>query len=404
LKAAAKDPGDRYNTPLALAAALEQALNGGTGTISRTVAEKTRTTPADNTVIEPLPHSWDTVQEKDSAGFAPVKEAGVAPARKKIPLWIGAAVLLVACVACVGGLGVMALLQDRGGDDNNNNSVALGTPTPALNDANENSNTNESLETPIIPSLPTMSADNVTPVNMPTLEIPTPAVSGPSGLPTQAVPPEFLGMQVVQSSILGPGNRDQFEFANIFEGGISGAVQPAGDLDLVVEIIDGSGASLLTVDQLAAGGAEVFTFTPPTQAGNYFVVVSEFSGQSGRYSIVLDGTPAIFFVIDPEDSIAGRVEGDNTASFFIQGFSGQTLTVRVTPDNDLDAYIRLFRDQDIVTAVETGVLPDPLAQVDGYVAGGVETLTHTFSLDGIFIIDVAGFEGDAGTFTMTISQ
>jgi hypothetical protein len=157
------------------------------------------------------------------------------------------------------------------------------------------------------------------------------------------------------------------------------------------------------VDQFA-GGTEVFTFTPPTLAGDYFVVVTEFNGESGNYTIILDGTPAIFFVVDAGDSIAGRVEGDNTASFFIQGFAGQTLTVQAAPDSTLDAVVRLFRDADIVTAVETGVLPDPLALSDQYVEGGAETLTYTFSQNGVFIIDVLGFEGDSGTFTMTISQ
>jgi len=134
------------------------------------------------------------------------------------------------------------------------------------------------------------------------------------------------------------------------------------------------------------------------------VVVTEFSGESGNYTIVLDGTPAIFFVVDSQDSIAGRVEGDNTASFFVEGFAGQTLTVQAVPDNNLDAVIRLFRDTDLVTAVDTGILPPPLAQADEFIEGGAETLTYTFAQDGLFIIDVGGFAGDSGTFTMTISQ
>jgi hypothetical protein len=316
-------------------------------------------------------------------------------------MWLIPVALLAVCIVCGGGFGLMALLQNGNTNDNNNNSVALSTPTPSENNVNANGNNNEGQDPSIISSLPTTELGNTTPVVVPTLEIPTPAVSG---APTQAVPPEFLGMQVIQSSFLTANSQDQYEFANIFEGGISGAVRPVGDLDLVVEIIDGNGDNFLTVDQFAEGGAEVFTFTPPTLAGDYFVVVREFNGQPGNYTIILDGTPAIFFVVDAGDSIAGRVEGDNTASFFIEGFAGRTLTIEVTPDNDLDAVVRLFRDTDIVTAIDTGILPDPLSQADGFVAGGAETLSYTFAQNGVFIIDVLGFEGDSGTFTMTISQ
>jgi hypothetical protein len=80
------------------------------------------------------------------------------------------------------------------------------------------------------------------------------------------------------------------------------------------------------------------------------------------------------------------------------------LTVEVTPDSNFDVVVQLFRDTDIVTAIDTGVLPDPLVLTDGFVEGGRETLTYTFSQTGVFIIDVVGFDGDAGTFTMTISQ
>lgn len=406
LKATAKEPDGRYNSPLALALALEQALGGIQSTVSGFLPDLAESEESDRTVLEPVPDSWKTVPEP-AAGAAQGRtvrdvEGGTGTGRK-FPVWVVAAVVLAVCVVCGGGLGLMTIMQNRNNNNNNNNSVVQETPTRTVIENNENSN-NSGEEPVIISSLPTTELGSGTPVVVPTLEIPTPAVSGATGSSRQAVPPSFLGMQVVQSSFLGTGGQDQHEFANIFEGGISGAVQPVGNLDLVVEIIDGNGTSFLTVDQVAEGGTEVFTFTPPTQAGDYFVVVTEFNGTSGEYTIVLDGTPAIFFVVEAGNSIAGRVEGDNTASFFVQGFAGQTLTVQVSPDNELDAMIRLFRDTDIVTAIDTGVLPDPLAQIDGFVEGGTETLSYTFAQDGVFIIDVLGFEGDEGTFTMTISQ
>jgi hypothetical protein len=186
---------------------------------------------------------------------------------------------------------------------------------------------------------------------------------------------------------------------------MSGAVQPIGSaLDLVVEIIDGEGNSFLSVDEVAGGGTEVFNFTPPTQAGSYCVVVSDFNSQSGDYVIALAGTPAIFFVVDSGKSVAGRVDDTNTSSFFIQGIAGRTVTIQVTPDSSLDAIIKMFQDTDILTALDTGVIPDPLAQADEFFPGGAETLTFTFPRDGAFIIDVGGFPGAIGTFTMTISE
>ena len=404
MKATAKEADGRFNTPLALAAALEEALSGVAETTPGRLPATKLPGQSDQTVIETAAPSWKTVPETPSIApvSSPAKEVSSTTGGRKLPMWLGAAVLLVLCVVCGSALALAAVLSN--GDDNNNNSVVQETSTPSEDNTNENSNNNETRNPSVISSLPTAELGNATPVDVPTLEIPTPAVPGSSGPPTQAAPPDFLGMQVIQSSFLGTGGRNQYEFANVFEGGISGAVQPEGNLDLVVEIIDGNGANFLTVDQFAGGGAEVFTFTPPTLVGNYFVVVTEFSGESGNYTIVLDGTPAIFFVVDSQDSIAGRVEGDNTASFFVEGFAGQTLTVQAVPDNNLDAVIRLFRDTDLVTAVDTGILPPPLAQADEFIEGGAETLTYTFAQDGLFIIDVGGFAGDSGTFTMTISQ
>jgi serine/threonine protein kinase len=409
VKATAKKPEDRFSSPLTLALALEQALIEIEQTIADPRPESATVIDSDQTVLEPVSGSLNTVPEPITGAHPvesfPPKTADTESGRK-FPVWLVPAVLVALCIVCGGGLGLMALLQN-GRNNNNNNNVLLETATSEIeiSNANDNNNNSSQGENPlVISSLPTTELGNSTPVVVPTLEIPTPSVPNPSGPPPQAAPPDFLGMQVVQSSFLSASSQDQYEFANIFEGGISGAVQPAGDLDLVIEIIDGNGDTFLTVDQFAEGGAEVFTFTPPTLAGDYFVVVREFNGQSGDYTITLDGTPAIFFVVDAGDSIAGRVEGDNTASFFIQGFAGRTLTVEVTPDSNFDVVVQLFRDTDIVTAIDTGVLPDPLVLTDGFVEGGRETLTYTFSQTGVFIIDVVGFDGDAGTFTMTISQ
>lgn len=411
MKATAKEPDARYNTPLALASALEEALGGAAATVVEPFSKTKFPAQSEQTVIEPASTSWKTAAETPSIMPAfgptavPAKEAPSAASGRRFPMWLGAAVLIIGCVVCGSAIALAAVWQSGlNGNNNNNNSVTQATATPSEANNNENSNSNEGQETPIVPDLPTMEPGIATPADVPTLEIPTPAVPGPSGPPAQARPPDFLGMQVIQSSFLSSGGQDQYEFANIFEGGISGAVQPVGDMDLVVEIIDGNGTNFLTVDDFAGGGAEVFTFTPPTLAGDYYVVVTEFNGESGNYTIVLDGTPAIFFVVDSQDSIAGRVEGDNTASFFIEGFAGRTLTVGATPDNNLDVVIRLFRDVDLVTAIDTGVIPDPLVLADEFIAGGTETLTYTFAQNGVFIIDVGGFAGGAGTFTMTMSQ
>lgn len=406
LKATAKDPDGRYNTPLALAAALEEALDDVSATVAGPLPETALAGESDKTAFEPVPAAWETVPEPKSIASTPSpatgKEESHSQDGRRFPVWLAAAGLLALCIFCGGAFGLAAILQGGNNNNDNNDNVAQRTATPPGSNNNENSNGGR--DPSVISSLPTRELGNATPVIVPTLEIPTPAVADPSNLPTQAVPPDFLGMQVIKSSFLTAGSQNQHEFANIFEGGISGAVRPVGNLDLVVEIIDGNGNNLLTVDQFAGGGDEVFTFTPPTLAGDYFVIVSEFNGESGDYTIILDGTPAIFFVIDSGDSIAGRVEGDNTASFFIEGFAGRTLTVQAAPDNNLDAVIRLFRDTDLLTAIDTGILPDPLAQADDFAAGGNESLSYTFSQTGVFIIDVGGFAGGSGTFTMTISQ
>jgi hypothetical protein len=322
---------------------------------------------------------------------------------RKFPVWLPIAGLIAFCVVC-GGLLTLAALINGGDDNNNNNSIAQETATAPRLDGNDNSNTNGT-DPSIISSLPTSELGNTNSSDVPTIEVPTPAFTGPSGSQAQATPPDFLGMQVVQTAFLGSSGRDSYEFANILEGGMSGAVQPIGsDLDLVVEIIDGEGNSFLSVDEVAGGGTEVFNFTPPTQAGSYFVVVSDFNGQSGDYVIALAGTPAIFFVVDSGKSVAGRVDDTNTSSFFIQGIAGRTVTIQVTPDSSLDAIIKMFQDTDILTALDTGVIPDPLAQADEFFPGGAETLTFTFPRDGAFIIDVGGFPGAIGTFTMTISE
>jgi hypothetical protein len=168
------------------------------------------------------------------------------------------------------------------------------------------------------------------------------------------------------------------------------AVEPEGDLDLVLEIYeDPSEALLESVD--ASFGREELTFLLPAE-GNYYVRVAGFDGEAGDYRITLMGPPEAVYDLASGDVVTALTDSSGITNFFYQAEANQDITLTVEPGGDYDAVVALYALDDLDLAV---------AEADDGVAGQSETLTTTLE-GGVYLIEVSGFAGQAGGFTLTL--
>lgn len=187
---------------------------------------------------------------------------------------------------------------------------------------------------------------------------------------------------------LGQDEQDDYLFSSEQQEAVTIVVNPVGDLDVVLEVLDGEGAVIYQED--SSYGQEQLSFTPQP-AGSYILRVRGFAGASGDYAITVQaggvGSTGTTFVttgtLDPGDA-----EGHD---FPFSADQGEVVQAIVIPDGDFDVVVEVWND-DIDEMEES---------IDA--SFGREQVNFTARQTGNYYFKVLGFEGQGGSFTITLS-
>ncbi len=155
------------------------------------------------------------------------------------------------------------------------------------------------------------------------------------------------------------------------------AVDPEDDFDIVVDIVDGTGTSLLLAGKDNSFGTEVVAARLP-ETGEYAVTVAPFTeGESGSFDISLEGPAGI--AVFASDSL--EEEGAEHAFPFLAS-EGDLVFMLVEPEGELDVIVRLYNDD----------TDEELASFDR--SFGFEGVGYLISEDANYYFQVVGFVPD----------
>lgn len=178
-------------------------------------------------------------------------------------------------------------------------------------------------------------------------------------------------------------------------------VTPAGEFDAVVDVVDESGTSILPNGEIDSsfGVEEVLDIAIPA-TGNYTIIVRGFADATGNYtlSIVEAGTAVVTPPVtggDGEpiaygDFVSGAVDASTpVASYSFSGAADDIVGMIITPFGELDAVV------DVVDASGGSLLSR-----ERDASFGPENVIVALPADGVYTINIYGFEGSSGSFDL----
>lgn len=190
------------------------------------------------------------------------------------------------------------------------------------------------------------------------------------------------------NGVLEIDGQDDYLFTSDNRDAVTIVVNPVGDLDVVVEVLTVDGEVVFQQD--SSYGQEQLSFTPETET-DYILRVRGYAGASGDYAITLQaggvgstGTTLVTSAtLEPDDS-----EGHNFPFTVDQGEIVQAI---VTPEGEFDVVVEVWN-------VDTGAMEE---SVDA--SFGREQVTFTAAQTGNYYFKVLGFEGQGGSYSVTLS-
>ncbi|HSM56146.1 MAG TPA: hypothetical protein VK879_08335 [Candidatus Sulfomarinibacteraceae bacterium] len=174
------------------------------------------------------------------------------------------------------------------------------------------------------------------------------------------------------------------------------AVQPDGELDVVVEIWNDDSDELEDQIDLSFGREDVAFIVPET--GNYFFKVLGFEGASGTYTITMTGPPSVIFELFFGDAVDGRFGSSAAIEYAIRLNPDETMHVQAVPDANTDVVLTVLDLEDNI-----------LAEADEGFSGEQETLSYMTPSDiaegTIYFIRLSDFSGEgAGMYTLSLEN
>lgn len=181
--------------------------------------------------------------------------------------------------------------------------------------------------------------------------------------------------------------QEDYLFVAPGQSAVTVIVNPVGDLDIVLEVLDSEGGILYQED--SSYGQEQLTFTP--SAGDYVLRVRGFAGAGGDYAISLQagGVGGAGTTLVTSGTLeAGDEEGHD---FPFTTNQGEIVQAVVSPDGDFDLVVEIWNDDS-----------DEMEEsIDA--SFGREQVNFTTTLTGNYYFKVLGFEGQGGSYTITLS-
>lgn len=174
------------------------------------------------------------------------------------------------------------------------------------------------------------------------------------------------------------------------------------DLDIVLDILDSSGTSILGGEVDDAFGEEMIAALPIEDTGDYFIVVRGFADSVGQYELTFNeagtGTDSGGFssggMIAYGETVNSSVPADGPSVWSFAGTADDSVHIVVDPAGDLDVVV------DVLDESGNSILAD--GELDA--AFDVEEIVGLqLPADGMYDISVRGFADGVGDFKLTLT-
>jgi hypothetical protein len=208
-----------------------------------------------------------------------------------------------------------------------------------------------------------------------------------------------LGQQDLVNGNLGTNIKDVWTFSLRDSRYATLTLSPDNkDIDLILSLIGPTGQTVTRVDNGYAGDTETMIDNLLLENGLYVVEVSEFFGESGRYTLSLVLTEEPLFggggQISPGQTIQSSLAPSGQHVWKFNGNAGEIISIVLTPDNRFDAILDLYS-------------PDGsrLAALDEGFSGDAEVIAGLgLPLTGEYSILVRSFAGGAGSYSLSLDE
>lgn len=198
---------------------------------------------------------------------------------------------------------------------------------------------------------------------------------------------------------LRPGGEDEWMFAGQIGQIISIVLSPGAPFDAVFSLYAPDGSRIATFDEGYSGDAEILALYTLPITGDYRIVVKSFGENGGQYTLAVDeGNEDVSNYYEAGDLPYGNTQRetfheDEVHAWYITGLAGDEIALEARP---IDGYL----DLDLW-------LLDPearrLVMHDEALAGESERISYVLPRDGIYIVVVQDFFGEAGEYEMSLT-
>jgi hypothetical protein len=199
----------------------------------------------------------------------------------------------------------------------------------------------------------TSSAATATPTTTGGSPTPTATSTDGSGGEPVTVDQEDLPPGSIETAELGVNEIHRWPLVITSTAVITINVASEIDLDIEITILDPSGAVVAQQNNAQGGSPEVLAAVPLSELGTYDILITSENDETGFYAIlaldVLDDDYYTFVFNDTlevgqSETTTARPNNDHFWFFF--GTAGETVTIRVSPTDISDLFIRLFGPND----------------------------------------------------------
>lgn len=170
------------------------------------------------------------------------------------------------------------------------------------------------------------------------------------------------------------------------------------DIDLILTLISPTGQTVTRIDNGYAGDTEIVIDNLLQDSGLYVAEVSEFFGDSGRYTLSLVLTEEPLFGGGGRLAAGQTIQSNLTRGaqhvWTFSGDAGELVSIVLTPDNQFDAILDIYGpDGSRLAALDEGF------SGDAEVVAGLE-----LPLTGEYSILVRSFAGEGGSYSLSLDE
>lgn len=190
------------------------------------------------------------------------------------------------------------------------------------------------------------------------------------------------------NGVLEIDGQDDYLFSSDSRDAVTIVVNPVGDLDVVVEVLTVDGEVVFQQD--SSYGQEQLSFTPEPET-DYILRVRGYAGAGGDYTITLQAGGVGSTGTTLETSATLESDGSEGHNYPFTVDQGEVVQAIVTPEGEFDVVVEVWNE-------DTDVMEE---SVDA--SFGREQVTFTAAQAGNYFFKVLGFEGQGGSYSVTLS-